>query len=407
MHVSAWRRTVMTIFVIALLSRGVFILTLQEGFYFPDSVDYSTAAVNLLAHGEFGTTYNRPPMYPLFLAGVFALCGQSIRAIRIVQVVIGACLAVVIAVLARRTGGEGVGALAGMLWSIYPLGVFIAGLEYPTSVAAMLLACAVLCLVTKTAQDPGLRRVVLGGILCGLAALTIPVVLATIAAISLWMMYWWRTRRRLTATLFLLGVALPLTPWTIRNAYVYGHVVIIEPQLVQQLSWVGKTPKDAKDNEQERKIKTLLRRPGEFASHFVREFGRFWELYPNRVLMSLPTYREEMHAKDARVVRETVFSTGWTSLISILSVGPMFFFALIGTGAMWLQQERQRHLSLLCMVILSFAIGYSFFFAKTRYRIPIEPYIIMLSAYGLRHTWAILTCRRAPESRGVAMSAAA
>ena len=114
--------------------------------------------------------------------------------------------------------------------------------------------------------------------------------------------------------------------------------------------------------------------------------------------------REEMHEKDARIVRETVFSTAWTSLISILSVGPLFFFALIGTGAMWLQKERRRDLSLLCLVILSFAMGYSFFYAKTRYRIPIEPYIIVLSACGLRQTWAVLTCRRARESHGAAMS---
>ena len=49
------------------------------------------------------------------------------------------------------------------------------------------------------------------------------------------------------------------------------------------------------------------------------------------------------------------------------------------------------------MTVLSFAIGYSFFYAKIRYRIPVEPYIIILSAYGLRQMWSILAGQRARE----------
>jgi len=97
-----------------------------------------------------------------------------------------------------------------------------------------------------------------------------------------------------------------------------------------------------------------------------------------------------MGERDSRIVRKTVFGTKWTSLISILSVGPLFFFALIGFGAMWIDKERRRDLSLLCLVILSFAIGYSFFHVVVRYRIPVEPYILTLSAYGLYQMWAML-----------------
>jgi hypothetical protein len=72
-------------------------------------------------------------------------------------------------------------------------------------------------------------------------------------------------------------------------------------------------------------------------------------------------------------------------IVSILSAGPMFLFALTGAGAMWFQKERRRVLSLLVITILSFAVGYSFYWGKMRYRFPIEPYIIILIAYRLRH----------------------
>src|SRR5206468_1163944 len=125
-------------------------------------------------------------------------------------------------------------------------------------------------------------------------------------------------------------------------------------------------------------------------AHCIREFGHFWELYPTRVLMDQAAYREAFHERDTRVVKQTIFGTTWTSLVSISSVGPAFLFALIGSWALWCQKDQRRALSLLCMTVLSFAIGYSFFVAKTRYRLPVEPYIIILSAYGLRHTWSIL-----------------
>jgi glycosyltransferase involved in cell wall biosynthesis/4-amino-4-deoxy-L-arabinose transferase-like glycosyltransferase len=390
-HLSSWRRTLMAIFAAALIIRVVFVLTLKDGFYFPDSVDYSSTAVNLLVHGEFGETYGRAPVYPLFLAGIYVLFGQKLAVIRMVEALLGAGLAVVIAIMARRIDGKEAGILAGLLWSIYPTGIFITGLVYPTNVATILLACAMLCMVTKAHQELAPSRVVLGGILFGCAALTVPVVLATILVVSLWLMYWQGRQRLLLVSLFLLGTAVPLTPWTVRNFEVHGRLVIIEPRLVTHLPRV---PNDQNPSERQKgdpKVNAILANPGVFAMRFAREFGYFWELSPHRIVMTYPAVRETMHEGDARIVRETVFGTSWTSLVSILSAGPLFLFALIGTGAMWFTEEQRRALSLLCCTILSFAIGYSFFFGKMRYRIPIEPYLVILGAYGLRQIWLLLT----------------
>jgi 4-amino-4-deoxy-L-arabinose transferase-like glycosyltransferase len=385
-----WHRTLLSIFIAALLIRGVFILTLQDGFYLPDSGAYSTAAVNLTTDGEFGASYRRPPAYPVFLGGIYALFGEQILAVRIVQALIGAFLAVVIAIMGQRVGGEGVGALAGILWSIYPLGVFIAGLLYPVSLATMLLACAILCLLSNSSQDISPRRAVLGGVLLGLAALTKPIVLATSAAVTLWVMYWGRPRRLFLVSLLLFGLALSLAPWTVRNFYVYGRIVPIEPRVAQHLPSMGNTQESSQTNN---KIETILRHPGKFATHFGKEFLHFWQLYPDRVSMSERNNREKAHQRDSRLVKKTIFDMSWTKLVSILSVGPLFCFAIIGTGVMSLQKEQRRALSLLYMVILSFAVGYSLFFTQMRYRIPIEPYVIILSAYGLKEMWDALARR--------------
>src|SRR5687767_8928926 len=97
--VGNWRGILLGIFVTAFLLRVTFILTLQDGFYFPDSIDYSNAAVNLITNGELGETYNRAPGYPVLLAAIYLGFGENIVAIRIVESLIGALLAVTIALI--------------------------------------------------------------------------------------------------------------------------------------------------------------------------------------------------------------------------------------------------------------------------------------------------------------------
>ena len=107
-------------------------------------------------------------------------------------------------------------------------------------------------------------------------------------------------------------------------------------------------------------MKAIWLYPDAYVAHFIREFGHFWELYPTRIRMD-QVYREAFHERDTSVVKQTIFGTTWTSIVSIFSVGPVFLFALIGIWAMWFQKDQRRALSLLCMTVLSFAIGYSFF----------------------------------------------
>jgi hypothetical protein len=83
-----WYRYMLFVFGTALLIRLAFVLTLQNGFYFPDTVEYSGAAVNLLTHGELGAAYHRPPAYAAFLAAIYAFFGENIFAVMMIESVI-------------------------------------------------------------------------------------------------------------------------------------------------------------------------------------------------------------------------------------------------------------------------------------------------------------------------------
>ena len=384
-----WRRTLLSIFIGALLIRGGFVLTLQDGFYFPDSIEYSGAALNLLMSGELGA-YNRPPAYPVFLAGIYLFFGESILAVRMVESVMGALLAVIIALIGKRIGGQTVGAIAGILWSIYPLGVFIVGVLYPTNLLTVLLAGGVLCFLPDSQQEFSPKRLFAAGVLWGLAALTIPVALATIGVIGLWLIYWGRGNRLRLLSLLFLGAALVVLPWAIRDFYVYGRVVIVEPRVIQHLP----TMRSAEGERQGGKVEAILNHPDEFAARYAGHFLHFWQLYPDRMAMDKPEYRKQWNKMDQRVVKDTILAANdLINAVGILSTGPLFLFAIIGTLAMFVEQKRRRYVSLLWGLILSFAVIYSMFVTRTRYRIPIEPYFTILSAYGLKMAWSMMAAR--------------
>src|SRR6185503_7132192 len=82
---SNWRRTLVSVFFLALLARCAFILTQQDGYYFPDSLLYSQTAVKLLSAGEFGADFGFAPGYPVFLAAVYLLFGSGIFTTRVVE----------------------------------------------------------------------------------------------------------------------------------------------------------------------------------------------------------------------------------------------------------------------------------------------------------------------------------
>ena len=121
----------MGVFLFAALVRVVFVLSLQPGFYFWDSVKYDRAAVHLINDGNFGPEYDRSPAYPLFLAGIYLVLGKSILTVRLVEALLGGLIAVLIAIIGRYTLGAATGLAAGLIWSLYPLAVFLAGLVYP------------------------------------------------------------------------------------------------------------------------------------------------------------------------------------------------------------------------------------------------------------------------------------
>ena len=69
----------------------------------------------------------------------------------------------------------------------------------------------------------------------GMAALTSPIVLATIGVVTLWIVFWARVDRVRLASFLVAGAAITIVPWMVRDFYVYGRLVPIEPRAIEHL----------------------------------------------------------------------------------------------------------------------------------------------------------------------------
>jgi 4-amino-4-deoxy-L-arabinose transferase-like glycosyltransferase len=433
---SSWPSTLSLIFLLALAIRIVFILTLKDGFYFADEFTYTTTASYIVEHGKFPADFDRAPLYPLFVAIVYGTIGDELLHMRIVQSVLGGIIAVVIALIGRRIGGYAVGAVAGVLWAIYPMGAFISGTVYPAALLTLLMAAGVLCLLTKPDAARYTARVGLAGLLFGAATLTKPIAFATIVLVTFWIVIHKRPGRILLVSVFLLSAFTALLPWTVYNASLHGRLVPIESRSLDSVVPWAKSAANARKIDQsaaaqkntakpatvatvqkeEDKPTAVLKKESKptaaqsqkaqpiatqkkndnevlgmlirMAKRYPNEFLHFFELYPQRVGYLIPSERDRARRTvSPRFVRNIPFGSDLVMTVSIVSVGGLYLAALIGIGAMWYRRDKRRELFLLFLLVMSFALGYAISWGKIRYRIPVDPYIIILSAWGIVFAW--------------------
>ena len=90
------KKFLILVFTLAIFLRVAFLLTVENRYYFSDSLEYEDSAVQILSGQGFGD-FKRAPLYSVWMAGRFFFTGQgNILALRLVDAVLGAFLCVVL-----------------------------------------------------------------------------------------------------------------------------------------------------------------------------------------------------------------------------------------------------------------------------------------------------------------------
>jgi 4-amino-4-deoxy-L-arabinose transferase-like glycosyltransferase len=202
-----------------------------------DSLEYSRHAMSLLRRGVYsfdGVTPDRmrQPVYPLFLAGVYAVFGVQNHPVYLLQALINTATVCLVWRLARMLSVSPPAALgAALLVAAYPPFVCLSGLVLTESLSTFLLMGAAMLFVRTTGR-PGAGPAVALGLVVGLHTLCRPVTaLLPVFLVPLWWLVLGSARRAIrTGLLAGLGFLLAMAPWGLRNALTLGQPTVLSTE---------------------------------------------------------------------------------------------------------------------------------------------------------------------------------
>ena len=211
-----------------------------------DELEYHRLALGLLEGDGYALEpgrpiTHRPPLYPAFLAGVYAAAGPSPEAARHVQAVMHGGTTLLVAALGRVLFTAPVGLAAAALFAVHPALETVATLHRESLLVPLLTGC-VLALVLAI-RSGRLGWWALGGALAGLLALTNQVYLAFMPALVTLGLADRRVRARwrglAVAAALVAALWLPWQAWTLAagggpeeqefryHALVFGHFPVL------------------------------------------------------------------------------------------------------------------------------------------------------------------------------------
>lgn len=223
-------RPVVWLILIALVLRGAMLAAVAshpERLFHRDTGSYVRPALSMLAgHGfsrqevpPFTPDTSRTPVYPLFIASLYFVFGQSPLVVPGAQVLISALTVGLAYAMGRQLLDEKEAFIGGLLLAL-SLGSIVYSVYILTETLFTLLLLTVTWMLLTYCQTGRKEWLIGGGLLAGMAMLCRPIALFYPLAAVPFIGFVHRERRRggiLAVLLFLAAVALAVAPWMIRN----------------------------------------------------------------------------------------------------------------------------------------------------------------------------------------------
>jgi 4-amino-4-deoxy-L-arabinose transferase-like glycosyltransferase len=406
----------LAIFALALGVRLAWILTLDGRLVWADEHEFVAIGRRLAdGHGYVSTTYRANPILPFFLSLVFRLGGESYLLGRIAQSLIGALTCVVVARTGRILLGPTVGALSGLVLAVYPPHVYMSGVFYAECVFTFLCALAIL-LAVRSVHPPHVGWAVACGVVLGLAALTRTIVLAYVPLLCAAILYagWPRWRRQLPVLAALvLATAAAILPWTARNHATYGRLLLVSSGFGTKL-WQGnnalasggpddrelywKTPEwrtrmRGIEGTERRRLRTQYAAVARQVRERELQLGdrylatddvlgpvarRYMLEHPGRTAILFARKVGTLFSPFSKTLTHNDHVTPHNRLIAAAALYPILALALVGA---WFGLA-ERRLAIVYAFIVALTLAYGVLNSCTRFRLPMDPYLIMLAALG-------------------------
>jgi 4-amino-4-deoxy-L-arabinose transferase-like glycosyltransferase len=229
-------RPIVFILLVATILRLAAVLWLSDTVPYSDYAYYETAAQKItenwgfffdadkvFQYGKFGWW---PPLYPFSIAAVYSVLGVNHRIVVFLQVLLGTLVCWLVYRIGRRAHNERTGLIAAGFTAVNPTYIFATNLTGSENLYVVWLSLGLLLALRPWRSA---RQHALAGFVFALGALTRAIGLLVPVIVGLWTRHRAPTNRAwLVGMAWLLGVCgLTILPWTIRNAVVVGSPAIV------------------------------------------------------------------------------------------------------------------------------------------------------------------------------------
>ena len=378
-----------------------------------------------------GPTAWLTPVYPYLLAGIFKLYGvytyASLCVIVVINCVFSALTCIPIYFATRRLAGVTAAALAAWIWALY-MQAIITPIQWiwDTSLAALLAAC----ILWATLEVRHSRRAIHWIAYGALWALGL-MVNASLAAVMPFALLWlwlqlrkqppraYEAREHATQTrelatlrdshalrlpaLALLAIVIGCIPWTARNAIVFHHFIPFRSNFGLEL-WLGNNADvpdtwagwlHPSDNLAQRaeflklgEIAYMREKQHDalqfMASHPVDVSRFFWRRFVENWTTTWDPIQDVWHA------------LGWQERVALAS---NMFVVLTGfVGLLLLFRAKNEFAWPVTLFPLLYPIVYYVTHPSRRYRHPIDPILVILTAVAVTYPFAIRATKNSPNA---------
>jgi hypothetical protein len=369
-----------------------------------DAHEYLSLAEGIRSKHEYSLrgkpTRMRPPIYPLFLAGVQSLFGANIRFVQAIQALLVTGTVAIFFFLARRVFDTRVSFLATLLLSLYIPWTVRAALIMSEALFIFLMLLSLYLLIVAI-QEQKSRYYGAAGAVLALASLTRPITLLLPVLLIAILMISGRRQTRLAhllrVNLFLaLAYLAVLLPWGIRNAVVL-HEFTVFPSSGGVNLWVASHPdwrgfvRDHMAHAWRLKEFYALQQDDYYisseadkrfyqaAAQNIKADPRGWLFRNSQKLARVSYYSFGQELWNTAKHRAL---TGQSSTFLRVLQAATFVFILLAVLGLVRSLSRRECWAMLAIVMYFFLIQFVSF-AEARYMLPIVPFYILFATYGL------------------------
>ena len=343
---------------------------------------------------DTGPTAWLAPMYPLMLAGIFCVFGvftlHAFYAAAALNIIFSAATCVPIYFAGRRIAGMGAASVAAWLWAVFPNAIVIPfQWIWDTSLTA-LLAAGILWATMALSESRRMRDWCAYGFLWGFTLLTNPALAGALPFLLGWAVY--RAMReaggrgQFARAATALGIAiLCCVPWTVRNYAEFHRFIPLRSNFPFEL-WIGNNEvfDDRSPNvnarvtryEEARRYGQLgetafMQEKWRLASEFMQTHKRLEVRLTRWRFMSfwIGSFRpvEDFEKADSAWIR-AIFALNFLTAIG----------SAIGIVVLW--RARSAYVFPVALFAVIVPLVYYVTHASLRYRHPIDPIVLMLTA---------------------------